>query len=223
MSSNETFGTMTIAEFFNGDPKQIVQRYVFTKLLEIARGLVRHESSTEVNQNPSLLVNELFLKWHTKPPKFQDKKHFYNCVRLAMQRMLISFARKRNAQKNGGQFQHEGLDESAMDMNPSQLLALSNQLGVPLLSSDTKAIEDVWETLDKIKKISTNSYKIMLCKLAGFEEKEISEELVIGKADEWAQLDDEARRKKIRSLSRIARDTFIFDLEKIRGEQNREL
>jgi RNA polymerase sigma factor (TIGR02999 family) len=85
---------------------------------------------------PTALVHEAYLRLAggaTSPQQFDGPGHFYAAAAEAMRRILVDYARRRNALKRGGQRQHRPLDSDLIacpsDVKPiDDLLALDDAL-----------------------------------------------------------------------------------------------
>lgn len=104
--------------------------HVYPQLQKIARQQLRRFAdsatlqATELVQETYLqLVDEFGVDW-------QDRGHFFAICARAMRRILVDLARRRSAQKRGGDQVHEVLDESSASIQAlsDQVLALDQAL-----------------------------------------------------------------------------------------------
>lgn len=93
---------------------------------------MNHERASHTLQ-PTALVHEAFLRLvgGDHAPTWEGRIHFFGAAAEAMRRILIDSARKRNAEKRGGERSRTGLDhiDAAVGANDSEtLLALDEAL-----------------------------------------------------------------------------------------------
>lgn len=95
----------TLLNNFDGkDPNQVEAIYpvVYQHLRETASRQLKQERRDHTLQTTAL-VHEAYLKMvDQKQATFHNRSHFLAIASLAMRRILISYARKRNAEKRGG-------------------------------------------------------------------------------------------------------------------------
>ena len=105
---------------------------VYDELKRLARGQLRMEREGHT-LDTTALVHEAYLKLVDQDRvEWQSRAHFYAVASSAMRRILIDYAKGRNAQKRGGGAAHESLDESGRALSRS--LALAAEGGVDLLA-----------------------------------------------------------------------------------------
>lgn len=114
---------------------------VYDALEQIARNHLRHERLGHT-LDTSALVHEAYLKLVVQTQaKWNDRAHFFAIASQAMRRILINYARKRNAEKRGGGLiaitLKEGLAEG--EMRPERLLALDEALERLAVHSERQA------------------------------------------------------------------------------------
>jgi RNA polymerase sigma factor (TIGR02999 family) len=79
---------------------------VYPELRKIARSFLRRERTGHSLQ-PTALVNEAYLQLAAQQDKeWQNRSHFYSVAALLMRRLLVDYARQRNAAKREGR-QHK--------------------------------------------------------------------------------------------------------------------
>jgi RNA polymerase sigma factor (sigma-70 family) len=85
----------------------------------------RREGEGSQNQHPSVSPS-----FHLSVPAFNSRAHFFAAAAEAMRRILIQSARRRNAQKRGGQWERIELDPALLpaDQRHEKLLALDEAL-----------------------------------------------------------------------------------------------
>jgi RNA polymerase sigma-70 factor (ECF subfamily) len=74
---------------------------VYSELHRLARGKLRREGQGHSLQ-PTLLVNEVYLRMAGAGVALQDRTHFLRVAARVMRRILVDVARLRRAQKRGG-------------------------------------------------------------------------------------------------------------------------
>lgn len=72
---------------------------VYAELLVLARLYMKNERSARVSIQPTLLVNEVYLRLSSSSAPWRDRAHFFGVAAQAMRRILVDQARKRNARK----------------------------------------------------------------------------------------------------------------------------
>ena len=88
---------------------------VYTELQRVARRQLRNERGDHT-LGASGLINEAYLKLVDQlQVDWQSREHFYAIAACAMRQVLIDYARKRNAEKRGGDWARTSLDNIAVD------------------------------------------------------------------------------------------------------------
>ncbi|MCE2881389.1 MAG: hypothetical protein LW636_03370 [Planctomycetaceae bacterium] len=91
-----------------GDPNAAERawREVYGDIRTLAAAALAKESSKHAvlaDLQPTMLVNEVFLRIGRSPPRAWDsRRHFFGAVSQACDQVLVDLARARNAQKRGG-------------------------------------------------------------------------------------------------------------------------
>jgi len=96
--------TSMLNNFDGKDPNQVDAIYplVYQHLRETASRQLKQERRDHTLETTAL-VHEAYLKLvDQKQATFHNRSHFLAIASLAMRRILISYARKRNAEKRGG-------------------------------------------------------------------------------------------------------------------------
>lgn len=84
------------------DQAEIIYPLIYDHLREIAHRQLRQERRGHTLQTTAL-VHEAYIKLVDQDQaSFHNRSHFLAIAALAMRRILISYARKRNAEKRGG-------------------------------------------------------------------------------------------------------------------------
>jgi RNA polymerase sigma factor (TIGR02999 family) len=78
-------------------------KVVYSELHRIARANMRREGRALTLQ-PTVLVNEVYLRLAPEGG-WQSRQHFFGAAAEAMRRILVDHARRRLAQKRGGEYQ----------------------------------------------------------------------------------------------------------------------
>lgn len=124
-----------LEEWGRGDRESLdrLMGLVYHELHRMASGVLRSESTTN-RTRPTSLVNELYLELQRQGRlETQGQKHFFSIAAFLMRQILVSHARKRNAQKRGSGFSVESLSsvmETGFDWReqPEMIIALNDAL-----------------------------------------------------------------------------------------------
>jgi RNA polymerase sigma factor (TIGR02999 family) len=103
---------------------------VYDELRRIAHHLLKRERADHTFSTTAL-VHECYLNLADRTQcSFQDRAHFFAIAARAMRHLLIDYARKRNAQKRGGDRQRVTLDQEmvSVEEQAADLLALDHAL-----------------------------------------------------------------------------------------------
>jgi len=117
-----------------GDPKAAndLLRLVYDELRHLASIRIARNGSGQTLQ-PTALVHEAWLKLvGPKSPSFNNKGHFFLAAAEAMRQILIDRARRKKAQRHGGNFVRVPLDDvdlAAPDAD-EKLLAVNEALEI---------------------------------------------------------------------------------------------
>jgi RNA polymerase sigma factor (TIGR02999 family) len=104
--------TVMLAAIERGDPKAAEQllELVYEELRRIAAFKMAQAASGQTLQ-PTALVHEAWLRLvGDRNPTFKDRAHFFRAAAEAMRHILIDRARRKAAQRHGGDFQRVDLD-----------------------------------------------------------------------------------------------------------------
>ena len=96
--------TNLLANWRGGDAKAADQliEVVYQELRALAGRYMRRERSDHTLQ-PTALVNEMFLRLsESQPMEWHDRAHFFAVAAQQLRRILVNYARDRNAEKRGG-------------------------------------------------------------------------------------------------------------------------
>jgi len=86
---------------------------------------------TDTSLNTTALVHEAYLKLHDQSSlTLQDRKHFFSVAAMAMRQIVIDQARRRSAQKRGGELRRVDLDSAELpaEGGAEEILALDEAL-----------------------------------------------------------------------------------------------
>ena len=124
--------TQLLIAYGRGD-RQAMDRLlpmVYSELHRIAARQMRHERADHT-LNATALVHEVYLKlMDQNQVSWQNRAHFFAIAARAMRQVLISYARKHNAEKRGGGAPNTLLDgkEIALSERADELIALDEAL-----------------------------------------------------------------------------------------------
>ena len=124
--------TQLLIAYGHGD-RQALDRLlpmVYTELHRIAARQMRHERADHT-LNATALVHEVYLKlMDQNQVSWQNRAHFFAIAARGMRQVLISYARKHNAEKRGGGAPDTLLEgkEIALNERADELLALDEAL-----------------------------------------------------------------------------------------------
>ena len=128
-----------VREGNEGAQKELVS-HVYAQLRKIAQRRMEKERSDHTLQ-PTELVHEAYMKLagNLQEHPWQNRAHFYGAAAEAMRRILINYARSRNAVKRGGGQRPEPINvlDLAEEQNPDQILAIDDAIQ-QLEASDAK-------------------------------------------------------------------------------------
>ena len=113
---------------------------VYDELRRLAEASMRHERAGHTLQ-ATALVNEIYLRLgHQEEAKWQSRAHFFAAAAQAVRRILIDHARKKYADKRGGNRERIPLDDAVgiFDSSEVELLDLDEAL-VDLEDIDARA------------------------------------------------------------------------------------
>jgi RNA polymerase sigma factor (TIGR02999 family) len=124
--------TRILQSIEHGDPKAADELLplVYGELRKLAAARMANEAPNQTLQ-PTALVHEAWLRLvGNDNPQFANRAHFFSAAAEAMRRILIDNARRKRAQRHGGQQQRvdiEGLEIASL-CDDERLLALSDAL-----------------------------------------------------------------------------------------------
>ena len=124
---------------------------VYDELRRVAHFQLRNERADHTI-NTTALVHEAYLKLvDRRQMDWQSRAHFYAVAAMAMRQILVSYARRRKADKRGGGAVHVAFDEA--------LGAFSDERAEELLALD--------EALVRLEAINPRHVRIVECRFFG--------------------------------------------------------
>lgn len=155
--------TALLGELQAGDQEAVDALFplLYDELHVMARRRLRDERGDHT-LNPTSLVHEAYLKLIDQTrTNWQNRAHFFGIAALAMRRILINYARRRNAERRGGDAEVVTLvDGDVMrEARPSEFIALD-------------------EALERLERMSERAGKVVMMRFfAGLTQEEIAEAL----------------------------------------------
>ena len=111
---------------------------LYDEIYRIARAKMRNERHNHTLQ-PTAVVNEAYIKLIEQPQQsWQGRAHFLAVCARIIRNILVDYARKRNADKRGGDLEFVPLDESIVGLKGQ---SIEGEL----------AVHEALESLEKIK------------------------------------------------------------------------
>ena len=122
--------TRLLVDWRSGDDAALEQLtpLIYDELRRLARKFMRGERAGHMLQTTAL-VHEAYLKLIDLELEWQDRVHFYSVAARMMRRVLVDFARERDAEKRGGGVMPLSLEESLIGEEKNlDLLALDQAM-----------------------------------------------------------------------------------------------
>ncbi len=125
--------TQLLVELTDGNTQvlELLLPVVYKELRSLANNYLRRERADHTLQ-PTALVHEAYIKLvDQKNVQWQNRAHFFGVAANIMRRILVDHARKHKADKRGGEFSKEQLEEALVvvsDEKSFELLALDDAL-----------------------------------------------------------------------------------------------
>lgn len=127
-----------------------VLAFVYEQLKQMARGRLRAERPDHT-LNTTGLVHELYLKLAEQAGTgWQNRDHFLAVASLQMRRILVDYAKRRQALKRGGAYQHVKLSDD-----------------LPLTDTEAGALLDLHDALERLEAISPRQSKAVELRFFG--------------------------------------------------------
>ena len=112
----------------NAEAMEELVPIVYQELRQLARRYMRDEVSPGILQTTAL-VHEAYLRLVDLDVDWESRRHFFGVASSMMRRVLVDYARSRNAKKRGSGEQPLSLDENNISLKRSdQILALDDAL-----------------------------------------------------------------------------------------------
>ncbi len=159
--------TQLLVDFQDGDPEAANRLWseVYDELRRMAHHKLQHERRGHT-MNTTALVHEAYLKLVDQTRvEWEDRLHFFAMSSRIMRNILIDYARRRNAQKRGGNAPHVQLDDAMISADASAQVFLA-------LDDALKQLTKIDERLGRVVE-----YRFF----GGMQEKEIAELLGVSK------------------------------------------
>ncbi|NBB73965.1 MAG: sigma-70 family RNA polymerase sigma factor [Bacteroidetes bacterium] len=159
--------TQLLVEFQEGNPDAADRLWseVYDELRRIAHYKLRHERSSHT-MSTTALVHEAYLKLIDQSQvEWEDRLHFFAMSSRIMRNILIDYARRRSAQKRGGDRPHVQLDDAIVSAEKSAHVFLA-------LDEALKQLTELDERLGRVVE-----YRFF----GGMQEQEIAELLGVSK------------------------------------------
>lgn len=138
--------TKLISQIENGDPVACdrLLPMVYDELRRLAASRLANESPGQTLQ-ATALVHEAYLRLvgNNEPQHWNGRGHFFGAAAEAMRRILVERARKRTAEKHGGQLDRVDLSECDLltRRDPDEILLLND--AIDQLAKDDPQAADV--------------------------------------------------------------------------------
>jgi RNA polymerase sigma factor (TIGR02999 family) len=130
-SAQMSDATLMLSAIERGDSNAADQllTLVYDELRRLAAFKLAHEAPGQTLQ-PTALVHEAWLRLvGDRNPTFNDRTHFFRAAAEAMRRILIDRARRKRAQRHGGNCEHVNIDDlEVAGYEENQLLAVHEAL-----------------------------------------------------------------------------------------------
>ncbi len=168
--------TLVLEKIERGDAQAADQLLplVYEELRKLAASKMANEAAGQTLQ-PTALVHEAWLRLGGEAqPDWQNRAHFFASAAEAMRRILIDRARRRLAQRHGGDFMRTSAD------------ALDNVIASP--GADDDELLDVHEALDALARHDTRKAELVKqCYFVGLTLKDAA--MVLGISEPTARRD----------------------------------
>ena len=139
--------TQLLAQIRGGDERAAAQLVplVYKELRKIAAAMMRHERPDHTLQ-PTAVVHEAFIRlMGGEPARFENRAHFFAIAARSMRRVLVDHARRRLADKRGGdQQQQVELEE-----------------GIALTAHQSAEVLGLDEALDRLERMDARQAQIV--------------------------------------------------------------
>lgn len=124
--------TVLLEQWHRGDHEALnaLMPVVYDELRRLAHGIMRLERDN-LTLSTTALVHEAYLNLTGPGPELSSRAHFFGIAARVMRRVLVDWARRRNADKRGGGMRPELLaeDDAATEVDIHTVLAVDHALG----------------------------------------------------------------------------------------------
>lgn len=154
--------TQLLKEFQEGNPEASERLWaeVYDEMRRLARHLLAHERSGHT-MSTTALVHECYLKLVDQTQvQWQSRLHFFGMASRVMRNILIDYARRRSAEKRGGDAPHVSLENVTVS---------GRQRSAELLLVIDNALEELAELDERLVRVVEYRF------FGGMKEKEIAE------------------------------------------------
>ena len=155
----------TLQESLRSRPERPEELFglVYNELRQVARAYMRRERVDHTLQ-ATAVVNEAYLRlFDGQPLNWEIRKHVFCAVARTMRRILMDHARKRGAERHGGELRRIELDEQG-----------------PAIFRDLPEFLALGEALDRLAQLNSRQAQVVeLHSFAGLTEEEIAEILSV--------------------------------------------
>ena len=111
------------------DAQRVLYERVYDELRQMARGRLRREGRKPTLLQTTELVNEAYLRLvRVDAADWQSRAHFFGAAVEAMRRILVEYARRKNAARRGGGQRPVTLSDVAADAPSFDIVALNEAL-----------------------------------------------------------------------------------------------
>lgn len=126
--------TYLLAELNSGSESASAEliEAVYGELKSMAAAKMRSERQNHTLQ-PTALVNEAYLRLTGSEGRLEDRAHFFGAAARAMERVLVDHARKKSAQKRGGDAVQVTLHDLGVESHDETLDVLGVHAALELL------------------------------------------------------------------------------------------
>ena len=125
---NDVTGLLAGWQRGDRDALEKLAPYVYEELHRVAASYMRRERRGNTLQTTAL-VNETYLKLAATKLSVNDRSHFFSLAARMMRRVLVDHARKKNAEKRGGNARRITLDDaSASSVSIDELIVFDEAL-----------------------------------------------------------------------------------------------
>lgn len=127
--SGDLTGALRAARAGDAGAEQELYERVYDELRRMARGRLRREGRKPTLLQTTVLVNEAYLRLvRVDPGNWENRAHFFGAAVQAMRRILVEYARRRNAARRGSGERAITLSDVAADTPALDVVSLNQAL-----------------------------------------------------------------------------------------------